>query len=120
MRVQGIVQFSLTEVSVSKDDRRKQCSATCSSLLYLDTLVHFDHAVDLSDEPETGEETDCTSEQKKDESHDHSVSKVKDGTGQSSDLQLGEEIMNGINQEVDSSEATGEEGAPLPVVVLST
>lgn len=59
-----------------------------------------------------------TSEQEEDESHDHGVSKVQDGASQSSDLQLGEEVMNGIDQEIHSSEAAGQEGTPLPMIVL--
>lgn len=59
-----------------------------------------------------------TSEQEEDEGHDGGVSEVQDGAGQACDLQLGEEVMNGVDQEVDSSEAAGQEGAPLPVVVL--
>lgn len=59
-----------------------------------------------------------TSKQEKDESHDHGVSKVQDGAGQPRDLQLGEEVMNSIDQEVDGGKAAGQEGTPLPVVVL--
>lgn len=86
----------------------------------LDSSVHLDHTVDLGNKPETGKEANCTSEQEEDESHDHGVSKVQDGASQSSDLQLGEEVMNGIDKEIDSSEAAGQEGAPLPMIVLST
>lgn len=44
-------------------------------------LVHFDHTVDLGNKPETGKETNGTSKQKEDESHDHGVSKVEDCAG---------------------------------------
>lgn len=90
------------------------------SVVCLDPSVHFHHTVDLGNKPETGKEADGTSEEEKNESHDHGVSKVQDGAGQSSDLQLREEVMNGVDQEVDSSEAAGQEGTPLPVIVLST
>lgn len=59
-----------------------------------------------------------TSEQEEDESHDQGIAKVEDGAGQSGDLQLGEEVMNGVDEEIKSSEAACQEGTPLPVVVL--
>lgn len=59
-----------------------------------------------------------TSEQEEDESHDQGIAKVEDGAGQSGDLQLREEVMNGVDEEIKSSEAACQEGTPLPVVVL--
>ncbi len=48
----------------------------------------------------------------------HVVAEVKNGAGESTDLQLREEVMDGIDQEINSCESAGEEGAPLPVIVL--
>lgn len=59
-----------------------------------------------------------TCEEEEDEHHDGGVTEVEDGAGGSYDLQLGEEVVDGVDKQVDGREATGQEGTPPPVVVL--
>ena len=59
-----------------------------------------------------------TCEEEEYEHHDRGVAKVEDGAGGSYDLQLGEEVVDGVDKQVDGREAAGQEGAPPPVVVL--
>lgn len=82
--------------------------------------VHLHHAVDFGDEPEAREEPDGPREKKEDQDHDHGVAEVQDGARCARDLQLGEEVVDGVHEEVHGGEAAGEEGTPLPVIVLCT
>lgn len=84
------------------------------------TSVHLDYTVDFIYKPEAGKETDGTCEEEEDEDHDHGIAKIEKGAGCSYDLQLGEEVMDSVDEQVDRREATGQERAPPPVVVLCT
>ena len=59
-----------------------------------------------------------TCEEEEDEDHDHGIAKVEKGAGCSYDLQLGEEVVDRVDEQVDRREATGQERAPPPVVIL--
>jgi len=61
-----------------------------------------------------------TSEKEEDEDHNHGVAKVQYGTGRSNYLQLWEEVVHGVDEQIDCGESAGQEGAPPPMVVLDT
>lgn len=48
-----------------------------------------------------------TCEQEENQDHDHSVPKVEDGASNTSNLEFWEEIMNGVDEEVNGGEAAG-------------
>ena len=59
-----------------------------------------------------------TCKKEEDQNHYHSITEVQDCTCCPRDLQFGEEVVYGVYQEVNSCEAAGKEGTPLPMVIL--
>lgn len=83
-------------------------------------LIHFDHAVNFPHKPEAGQEPDCTCEQEEAEHHDRCVTEVKEGGGCSLDIQLGYEVMDAVDCQIEGCEARGKETSPPPMIVLRT
>lgn len=83
-------------------------------------LIHFDHTVDLWHKPETCKESDGSCEQEENKDNHCSVSKVEECGGEALHLQLGEEVVDAVDEEVDGREAWGQERPPPPVVILRT
>lgn len=102
------------ELEKLKDQQTVDCS------VQLESSVHFDHTVDLPREPETGEKSNGSCEQKEAKDHDTCVTEVQECRSAPGYLQLGDEIVNTINGEVESREATCKEASPPPVVILCT
>lgn len=75
----------------------------------LSALVHFDDTVDLRHEPETCEKADRSCNNEEQENNDRCVAKVKEGVGEAGHLELGEEVMDAVEEEIDGSEATCQE-----------
>ena len=61
-----------------------------------------------------------TSEQEEEENHDGRVSEVEEGRGRSFDLQLGDEVVDAVDEQVERGEAAGQVTAPPPVIVLES
>lgn len=83
-------------------------------------LIHLDHTVDLSDEPEACEESNSSCEEEKADDHDAGVSKVEEGGGGPLDVQLRHEVVHAVDGQVERSETGRQEAAPPPVIVLGT
>lgn len=83
----------------------------------INCLIHFNNAVNLSDEPKAGKETDGPGQQEKQENHDERVAKVQERRWCVVDLQLRSEVMTAVDEQVDGCEATREETPPPPVII---
>ena len=59
-----------------------------------------------------------TGEQEEEENHDGRVSEVEEGRGRSFDLQLGDEVVDAVDEQVERGEAARQVASPPPVVVL--
>lgn len=68
-------------------------------------LIHLDHTVDLSYEPEAGEEADGARQQEEQKDHDQCVAKVQERRGHVLDLQLGYEIVATVDEQVHGGES---------------
>ena len=106
----GFVCVSRVRSSELENERVQACSMRCDSLHDLHVFTKHTHTHTAV----------RTSEEEEDQGHDHGVAKVQYDGGQPADLQLGEEVVDGIDQEVDRRETAGQERTPLPVVVLET
>ncbi len=82
------------------------------------SLVHLDNAVNLSDEPEAGDEADGATEYEDQEDHDEAVSEVERGADECSDSHLRLEIVDAVEEEIEGRGSRGEERSPPPVIVL--
>ena len=58
----------------------------------------------------------CEQEEAKD--HDACVAEIQKGWGRVFYVEFSKKVMNAVNSEVESGEATGEEAPPPPVVIL--
>lgn len=83
-------------------------------------LVHFHYSIDLGDKPETGKETNCSSQQEEKEHNDKCVTKIEEGTSCSMYFQLGDKIVNTVAKQIDCCKTTGQEGTPPPMVIFGT
>lgn len=80
--------------------------------------IDFDDAVDLRDEPKRGEKSNRASEEKENEGQQEGVSEVKYRRCRPLDGQLGNEVMNAVQEEIKGGKAGSKERAPPPVIVL--
>ena len=80
--------------------------------------VHLDRREDLPDEPVAGVEADGACGHEEDEGSDGHVAEVEEARDELCDLELCEEVEDGVGEHVARGGAGGEEGAPPPVVVL--
>ena len=88
------------------------------SLAAGELLIHLYHAVDFTDEPETGKEPYRTGQQEEQEHHNQSVAEVEEGRGRILNLQLRGKIVTAVHEQIDGGEAGSEERSPPPMVVL--
>ena len=59
-----------------------------------------------------------TCKQEEDKHHNEGIAKVEESAGESLNLQLGHVVMYTVDEEIHGGEATGQERAPPPVIVL--
>lgn len=83
-------------------------------------LRDLDNAVDLSDEVVASEETDGSSQNKESDGHDAGVTEVEKYRDELGDLELGEEVEDGVKEHVEGRSSRGEVSSPPPVVVFAT
>ena len=69
---------------------------------------------------ETTRSSRRTCEEKEGEDHYDGVAEVEERADEAFDVQLADVVVHAVEEEVDGSEAAGQEGAPPPVVVLKT
>ena len=60
-----------------------------------------------------------TCEQEESEDHDEGVAEVEQRADEALDVQLADVVVYTVDEEIDGREATGQEGAPPPVIVLT-
>ena len=80
-------------------------------------LVHVQIAVDLSHEPEAGEEADRTGQQEEQENHDEGVAEVEDHRREAGQ-RFGHEVVHAADEQVERGEAGREERSPPPIIIL--
>ena len=108
--------FYLSQSNEKKNVLISQPAATAP--LPLTTLVHLDSTVDLTHEPQTGEEADGASEHEEgDADHGH-VGEVQHGGYEALDAELGAVVPDGVQEEIQAGRACGQEGAPPPLVIF--
>lgn len=81
-------------------------------------LVHLDHAVDLADEPEAGEEAYRARKQEEQKDHNERVAKVQEGGRSVLNLQLRGKVVTAVDEQIHGRKARRQEGSPPPVIVL--
>lgn len=92
----------------------------CFNWTHWASSVNFHHTVYFGNKPKACKEANCSCKKEEDQNHYHSITEVQDCACCPRDLQFGEEVVYGVYQEVNSCEAAGEEGTPLPMVILCT
>lgn len=83
-------------------------------------LIHLHNTVDLTNKPEASDEPNGTCEDEEEEDHDEGVPKVQHSGHNTMYAQLAEEVVDAVDEQVESCAARCEEAAPPPVVILST
>ena len=59
-----------------------------------------------------------TGEEEEEEHNDGGVSEVEEGGGGALDLELGDEVVDAVDGQVEGGEPRGQEASPPPMVVL--
>lgn len=81
-------------------------------------LIHLDGTINLTNEPQAGEEADGAGEHKEGDGHHCHIGEVQRRGHHTLDVQLGHVVPHGVEEEVEAGGARGEEGPPPPLVVL--
>jgi hypothetical protein len=114
----------LTNVQIYANKKKSRfCNAFPSRLLLSSTstpwcLVHLDHTVNLSDEPETSEKSYRTGQQEEQKHHNQCVAKIQKGRRRILDLQFGHKVVTTVDEQVNGRKTGREERTPPPMIVL--